>query len=117
MAKKTFNDILLRAVDDALSSLGNSAKQSIYFHLENKFGIEKEGIANNIKEFECGLHKIFGVGAKYIEILIMKSLHDRLHRPLEWEADKELVFVDYINAARQSYARAVSKKSIRATRA
>jgi hypothetical protein len=117
LAKKTFNDIFLEAVDDALSSLGNSAKQSIYFHLEDKFGIEKENIASNVKEFECGLHKIFGVGAKYIEILIMKSLHERLHRPLEWKENKELVFVDYVNAAKQSYVRAVSKRSIRATRA
>jgi hypothetical protein len=112
LTKRNFNDIFLESVDEALSSLGDSAKQSVYFHLEDKFGLEKNSIARRPKEFECGLDKIFGIGAKYIEILIMKNLHGKLDQPIEWEKSEELIFIDYVNAARQSYARSCSKKSI-----
>jgi hypothetical protein len=37
LASKTFDEILLEAVDEALSSLGESARESIYFHLKDKF--------------------------------------------------------------------------------
>jgi hypothetical protein len=116
LARKTFSSIFAEAVDDALSSLGDSAKQSIYYHLEDKFGIQRKYIPARLDEFESGLDKIFGVGARYIEILIIKSLHDKLHGPLEWNDKKELVFADYVNAARHSYAKASSKRSVRAVK-
>jgi len=34
LAKTKFEKLLLEAVDEAFDSLGNSAKQAIYFHLE-----------------------------------------------------------------------------------
>jgi hypothetical protein len=115
LAKRNFDDIFLESVDEALSSLGDSAKRSVYFHLEDKFGLEKGIIAKKPKELESGLDKIFGAGSKYIEILIMKSLHGKLEHPIEWEQNKELIFVDYVNAAKRSYVRTAAKKSIRAS--
>ena len=35
-----FNRLLLEAVDEALASLGESSKQSIYFHLEQRFRVK-----------------------------------------------------------------------------
>lgn len=114
MAKRTFDIVFAEAVDDAFSSLGESAKKSIYFHLEGRFGIRKNKIPNRLADFESGLDKIFGIGAKYIEILIMKNLHNKLDEPLEWNEKKELAFVDYVGAARRSYLKTISKKSVRA---
>ena len=37
-----FNLIMLEAVDEALSFLGESAKRAIYYHLEEKFKIRRE---------------------------------------------------------------------------
>lgn len=115
LAKRNFDDIFLESVDEALSSLGDSAKRSVYYHLEDKFGLEKGIIAKKPQELESGLDNIFGAGAKYIEILIMKNLHCKLEHPLEWKQSKELVFVDYVNAAKRGYVRAAAKKSIRAS--
>ncbi len=105
MAKKpiAFDRILTEAVDNAFSSLGNSAKQAIYFHLKDKFKITKSDIPNRLKDFDEGLEKIFGSGARFLEILIMKNLHERVGQPLEWDEDKELAFIDYVNAAKHSY--------------
>ncbi len=101
MARKNFDKLLIEAVDDALSSLGESAKLAIYFHIEDKFKIPKEKIPNHVKEFAEGLEKIFSSGAKFIEILIMKKLYERIGEPLEWDQSRELTFAGYVEVARR----------------
>ncbi|MEM3673527.1 MAG: hypothetical protein QW468_04820 [Candidatus Bathyarchaeia archaeon] len=105
MRVKTFNKILLEAIDEAFASLGDSAKKAIYFHLESKFKISKDEIPDNINAFADGLEKIFGAGAKFLEILIMKKLYGRIGEPLEWNTNKELEFVDYVKAAKRTFAK------------
>lgn len=104
MGKKTFNKLFLDAVDDALSSLGDSAKQSIYFHLESKFKISRNEIPCRFQDFAAGLEKIFGVGARFLEILIMKKLYEKTGKPIEWNDSKEFVFSQYLAVAKQSYS-------------
>jgi hypothetical protein len=103
LGKKAFNKLFLEAVDDALSSLGDSAKQSIYFHLESKFKIPRNEIPYRFQDFAAGLEKIFGVGARFLEILIMKKLYEKTGKPIEWNESKEFVFVQYLAVAKQSY--------------
>ena len=105
MRIKTFDKILLEAVDEALASLGDSAKQAIYFHLESKFKISKDEIPSNVNVFANGLEKIFGAGAKFLEILIMKKLYERIGKPLELDTNKELEFVDYVEAAKRTFTK------------
>lgn len=100
---KFFERLFLEAVDEALASLGESAKQSVFFHLENKFEIKRNEIPKRIEDFAEGLEKIFGAGAQYLEILIMKGLYERIGRPLEWDKCKELVFAEYVVAAKRSF--------------
>ena len=101
--RKAFENLLIEAVDEGLASLGESARQAIYFHLENKFKIAKNDIPYRLEDFTDGLEKIFGLGAHFIEILIMKSLFEKIGQPLEWNQSKELVFVEYVAAAKRSF--------------
>jgi hypothetical protein len=103
LTRKVFDKLLLEAVDEALASLGDSAKQAIYFHLEDKFKIARNEIPQRVKDFVHGLEKIFGMGARFLEILIMKQLHERIGGPLEWDESKELVLVEYVTATRRSF--------------
>lgn len=102
--KKTrnFDKLLMDAIDEALSSLGESVKQSIYFHIENKF-VARNEIPTRIQDFQGGLEKIFGAGAQFIEILIMKNLHAKIGITLTIELRDPLEFVDYVKAAKQSF--------------
>ena len=109
MTRKTFDELLLEAVDEALSSLGESAKQSIYFHLQDKFKISREEIPRHVKEFAEGLEKIFGFGARFLEIMIMKRLYAHIGQPLNWDEREEFVFVNYVEAARRSFQKAKAK--------
>lgn len=101
--RKAFENILIEAIDEGLASLGESPKQAIYFHLEDKIKIAKKDIPYRLEDFTDGLEKIFGLGAHFIEILIMKSLFEKIGQPLEWNEKKELVFVEYVAAAKQSF--------------
>jgi hypothetical protein len=84
-----FNLLLLDSIDEALLSLGESARQAIYFHIE--------------KNFQIALEKIFGVGARYIEILIMRNLCGRVGRSLELGKNEQLEFIKYVAAAKQGF--------------
>ncbi|NIO37343.1 hypothetical protein GTO27_06520 [Candidatus Bathyarchaeota archaeon] len=106
LAKKVFEEILLEAIDEALDSLGESAKQAIYFHIENKFKIPRSEIPQKIDDFAEGLENIFGMGAQFLEILIMNRLHRRIGQPLRWNENEDLIFAEYVAAARRSFAEA-----------
>ena len=112
MATKTrdFDKILLSSIDDALNSLGESVKQSTYFHIENKFCVARTEIPENIEEFQGGLEKIFGTGARFIEIMIMKNLHSKIGLPLNMDKKEQLEFAKYVDAAKLGFL----KKSHRA---
>jgi hypothetical protein len=98
----TFDKLLLCAIDEALNSLGESVSQSIYFHIENKFSVTRNTIPENLVEFQGGLEKIFGTGAQFIEILIMKNLHSKIGLPLIMKSE-QLEFVKYVDAAKEGF--------------
>ena len=99
----SFEKLLLEAVDEGLSSLCNSSKQAIYSLLENTFNISKRGIPSKIEEFADAIEKIFGFGAKPIEILIIKRLNEKVGGVVQYPEHENLVFAEYVAAARQSF--------------
>jgi hypothetical protein len=99
---REFDKLLVSAIDEALNSLGESVKQSIYFHIKNNFKLKRDEIPENLVEFQGGLEKIFGAGAQYVEILIMKNLHTKIGRPLKIE-NKQLEFIEYVDAAKEGF--------------
>lgn len=78
MPENDFKKIFLTAVDESLSSLGDSPKQAIFFHLETSFRIRKDAIPTNLTEFAKALERIFGPGASFLERLIVKRLYEKL---------------------------------------
>jgi len=96
-----FDKLLLEAVDDGLTSLGSSAKQTIYSYLERKFNIAKQDVPDRIEEFANAIEEIFGVGAHLIEIQIMKSLYGKVGRFCRHFLKKDqLVFAEYVETTR-----------------
>jgi hypothetical protein len=106
LTEKAFHRLLLGAVDSTLSSLGESARQSVYFHLEEKFDITRDEIPGRIEDFDHGLERIFGVGTRFLEVLIMKKLYEEMGsrgKVLRLDQGKEFRFVDYVRAAQLAY--------------
>jgi hypothetical protein len=73
--KAAFEDAVTESIDTILSLIGNTNKQTIYHCLENRYGIKKEEIPDNIPEFAYAFEEIFGSVAKLIEIKIIERLH------------------------------------------
>jgi hypothetical protein len=99
---RAFDKLLLTAIDEAFSSLGESAKKSIYFYVETS-NLTRNKIPRNLPTFQARLEKIFGVGARFIEILIMKNLYAKIGQPLMMGKSEQLEFVEYVDAAKQSF--------------
>ena len=97
----SFEELLLESVDEGLSSLGETCKQAIYFHLEKEFKLNKRDIAFRIKDFAEAIENIFGVGAKVLEIRIMKNLFKNMGYPFLYFPNQEyLEFTKYLESAR-----------------
>jgi hypothetical protein len=101
---KDFDKLLLCSVDDAFLSLGESARQSIYLHIEKNYAVAREEIPQNLEAFQLALEKIFGIASRYIEILIMKNLYARIGRQLRIENNNQLEFIKYVDAARKNFS-------------
>jgi hypothetical protein len=109
MPQNSFRKILLEAVDESLSSLGDSPKQAILFHLERSFKIKKERIPENITEFTKALEKMFGPGALYLEKLIVKRLHEKLG--LESKEPERWNFLQYVDDVK-NFSRAKERVNV-----
>ena len=107
-----FNKLLLEAIDEALSSLGEAVKNSIYSHLQNDFKIKRDEIPDRICEFSDILHKIFGLGAGRLEVRCMKNICEKVKISMswpeyEWPMSKwivtDITFQEYVGNAKKSY--------------
>ncbi len=115
--RRDFEKLLLEAVDEQLTSLGESSKQALYFHLEKGFNIKKHEIPQKTEAFVGAMEKIFGQGADYLEILIMKRLHSKIGLEVKLSTPN-LTFTEYVEAAKKSYSqdRTEDKQELRRCR-
>ena len=106
-----FKKLLLEAVDESLSVLGDLAKKAVYSYLEENFEIKKHDIPDKIEGFTKAIEEIFGPGAKLIQIQIMKRLYQIAGRDLKYYPEKdELLFTEYVAAIETSYVKAHSER-------
>lgn len=103
LSKRSFDKLLRKAVDEGLSSLGENSKHAIYFHLKKSFNIKKQEIPYKIEAFADAIEKIFGLGANFLEILIMKRLYEKVGQGFKMHRSKDLKFTKYVAAAKRSF--------------
>lgn len=102
MPQIDFEKLLQESVDESLSSLGDSAKHAIYYHVESIFGIKREQIPNNVEAFAKALEEIFGQGAGFLETLITKRLHEKAGLGSKRYSPENSKFSEYIKMAKRS---------------
>ncbi|MGB9960095.1 MAG: hypothetical protein ACPLKQ_06215 [Candidatus Bathyarchaeales archaeon] len=97
-----FCRILLEAVDAALDMLGASIKEALYFHLETTFALKKEAIPANPAKLSDSLERIFGLGAKFIEKIILEAVctKTKCTLPENWDKDR---FAENIEKIKMNY--------------
>ncbi len=106
---KKFDFMLLEAIDEALSTLGESIKKSVYFHLEASYKIKRHEIPNEIDRFSDSLDKMFGSGARFLEILIIKRFYPKIQITCDWHGPEfvipNLSFKEYLELVKKEYCK------------
>jgi hypothetical protein len=104
---RPFYDTLLEAIDKSFLSLGEQVKTSIYLYLENSMGIKKSEIPFRIDDFQNALEKLFGIGTRHLEILVIKNLHEKIKIKYKRDMPRwvvpDLTFQEYIRLAKMTY--------------
>ncbi len=110
--EEKFDTLLVEAIDEAITSLGEPVKNTLYFHLDNDFKITKETIAGHIDEFSGVIHKIFGLGASRLEVKSLKNLYSKIQPnsqlpefvcSLSKWIEMEISFNEYVNNIRKNF--------------
>lgn len=110
--KEQFDDFLIQAIDEALASLGEPVKNTVYQHLEVDFNIPKNEIPEKIGEFSSIMHKIFGLGACRLERKFVKNLNSKVQASVRWTECEgslsewiimETSFDEFVEKARKNY--------------
>jgi hypothetical protein len=95
--KTKFEEVLLEAIDEGLSLLGESSKHAVYFHLEKAFKMNRLDIPYRIEDFTDAIEKLFGPGAKILEIHIMKCLFKKVgYNFKHYPKQKNITFTEYV---------------------
>ena len=91
------SDVLLEAIDETLTSLGEPVKNSIYIQLQIAFNIEKEEIPDRIGEFATFIRKVFGCAAYRLESKFIKTIEEKLGENASYDAQtlKCMSFKEY----------------------
>jgi hypothetical protein len=83
-SQEQFDGVLVQAIDEVLTTLGEPVKNAFYQHLEVDFNIPKNEIPKNIAKFCNIIHKIFGLGACRLERKFMQNLNSKVQANVEW---------------------------------
>ena len=107
--QRRFDQLLLDAIDEVLSSLGEPVRNHLYIHFENDFLISRNELTQRIEEFSDVLYRIFGSSAKHLEIRFIQTLYTKISVDQDVE-DKSIVFketditfLNYVNRMRESF--------------
>ena len=99
-SESIFEKFLIDVVEEGLSSLGDSCKDTIYFYLRRRFQIGKQEIPHEIEAFTSALEEIFGAGARLIELRIIEALYQRVNRFKYFPKQRDITFTEYVTAMR-----------------
>jgi len=97
---EVYEEFVLTAIEDCFSSFGIFAKQAIYLHLKEHHNIDKTEIPAKIRDFAEALEESYGVGAKLIEIEIMKIIHRKAPHFKHFPDREILSFSTYVETLR-----------------
>ncbi len=98
---RQFGEVLLEAVDESLSVLGDEPKQAIYQYLMTMHSIQREEILDKLEEFAAGLKQALGGASAVMERLILKKLFQRLGST--FRESQGLDFHDYVDDAKRRF--------------
>jgi hypothetical protein len=124
ISNEKFDQYLMEAIDETISSLGEVVKNAVFQHLGTELQITRAEIPQNILDFSRIIHKFFGLGADRLELKIVKTLGYKLHvdvqltenesrARMEWLLTtwivSDVTFADNVQNLRASYVKTIEE--------
>lgn len=75
VSKNLNDELILNVINKGLDALGESPKKAIWIFLEKEFNVSSS-LPLNVREFQEGMQKIFGVGYNFLDSLFCQFLKD-----------------------------------------
>jgi hypothetical protein len=98
----TFDSLLLKAIDESLSVMGEEPKKALYQYLLSIHSLKAEEIPAKIGQFALGMRRALGAASKVIEKLILKRVYERIGT--SYQEVQGFDFADYVEDARQKFS-------------
>lgn len=77
--------------------LGENGKRIVLYHVENQYALAVDEIIRKPRKFADALDNIFGVGARVIEMKILRNIYEDFG--LSYKEDKSFDFAHYLGEA------------------
>jgi hypothetical protein len=101
ITEQDFNRLFIDVIDETFSSLGESAKTAIYYHLEQKFRIKKDEMPVHVDNFAQALDRLFGIGSKPLELMFMQRLNEKVKHECVPIKSGDFTFEKYVDMVKQ----------------
>ncbi len=107
---REFDQLLLEAIDDGLSVLGEEPRSAFYQFLATMHALPREDIPEKVEEFSKGLKKALGGAYPVVQRIILRKLFQKLGYSFHESAGLELV--DYVLEAKQRFEILPQRQSV-----
>ncbi len=99
--KLTYEDALVKSIEEVFSSLGEQVKQAIYRSLQSQYTMPKDQIPNRIDTFAFALENIFSETAKLVELKILENLQHKVQHFQYKPKNHNVLFIEWLAAFRK----------------
>ncbi len=98
---RDFDRLLLEAIDEGLSVLGEEPRSAFYQFLTTMHSLPREDIPGRVDDFSNGLKKALGGAYPVVQRIILRKLFQKLGSSFHESPGLELV--DYVSEAKQRF--------------
>jgi hypothetical protein len=82
---------ILECLDKGLSSIGESSRQALYWHIEHAYGVKRDEIPRNAEKFQASLESLFGSGSKILVRSIEAEINSVFKISGKWQTLEQAV--------------------------
>ncbi len=98
---KLFGQVVLEAIDESLSVLGEEPRQAVYQYLATVNSLQREDIPERLEDFSRAMKKALGGASGVLQKVMLKKLFRKIGSAFKEAQDFD--FVDYVKEAERRY--------------
>jgi hypothetical protein len=98
---KLFGQVLLEAIDESLSVLGDEPRRATYEYLATIDSLQREDIPARLEDFSQGMKRALGGASSVLQKVMLKKLFQKIGSTFKEAQDFD--FIDYVKEAERRY--------------